>query len=48
MSGGPRGQKKMDCESMLRYGICRAFSSNVHNVGMRSAEPDGGGGRLGI
>jgi len=21
---GPRGQKKMDCESMLGYGICRA------------------------
>jgi hypothetical protein len=20
----PRGQKKMDCESMLGYGICRA------------------------
>ena len=39
-------------EDGLRVNACirylESVLSNVHNVGMRSAEPGGGGGRLGI
>lgn len=45
---GARGQKKMDCETNAWIRYLESVLSNVHNVGMRSAEPDGGGGRLGI
>ena len=45
---GARGQKKMDCESMLGLRYLESLLSNVHNVGMRCVEPDCGSGRLGI